>query len=135
MYMFKLLLITLGIFLYMLPSCQKKTESDEFLVGSWIESSNKSDTIVFSKHDNKAYFNLNRGKEIRGGYLLPKYYSGLYDYEILGDSIALRWLLSSNGNPHNHYFHYDLDKNQLIIGNFFEDSLSSDLKLVFNKMQ
>ncbi|MCB2207124.1 MAG: hypothetical protein KQH67_02400 [Bacteroidetes bacterium] len=127
------MLIALGIFLYMLPSCQKKTESDEFLVDRWIESSNNSDTLVFSKHDNQTYFHLNRGKEIRNGYLLPKYNSGLYQYELSEDSIALRWLLSSNGNPHNHYFHYDLDKNQLIIGNFFEDSLSSDLKLVFIK--
>lgn len=130
----KLLLIVLGISIYTLSSCQKEADNNEFLVGIWIESSNSADTIVFSKHDNKAYFNLNRGKEIRGGYLLPKYYSGLYDYEILGDSIALRWILSSNGNPHRHYFQYDLDINQLIIGNFFEDSLSSDVNLVFNKI-
>lgn len=129
----KLLLIVLGISIYTLSSCQKEADNNESLVGIWIESSNRADTLVFSKHDNKAYFNLNRGKEIRGGYLLPKYNSGLYQYELLEDSIALRWLLSSNGNPHNHYFHNDLGKNQLIIGNFFEDSLSSDGNLVFNK--
>ncbi|MEE4260870.1 MAG: hypothetical protein V2I62_13985 [Bacteroidales bacterium] len=131
----KLLFITLSVVIYSLLSCQKEVDDNELFIGSWIESSNNSDTLVFSKHGNQAYFNLNRGKEIRNGYLLPKYNSGLYQYELSEDSIALRWMLSSNGYPHNHYFHHDLDKNQLIIGNFFEDSLSSDLKLVFTKVR
>ncbi len=74
--MLKLLFITLSVVVYSLLSFQKEADNNELLMGSWVESSNSLDTLVFSKHDNKAYFNLNRGKEIRDGSLLPKYCSG-----------------------------------------------------------
>jgi hypothetical protein len=77
---------------------------------------------------------LNRGYELRNGLLLPKDLSGIYSYEINGDSINLKWSASSVGVGKNYYYHPDSKKEQFEIENFFVDSLSNHDILTFSKM-
>ena len=61
-------------------SCDKNDVENSTLNGVWIETIHKTDTLVFDNQHTG--FILNRGTEIRNGYLLPKYLSGPYMYEI-----------------------------------------------------
>ncbi|HYG37219.1 MAG TPA: hypothetical protein VD908_01310 [Cytophagales bacterium] len=83
------------------------------LIGTWVESVDKEDTIIF-KEDALV---LSRGKELRDGYLLPKDGSGIFEYKIKNDSITLINLALSCVCPRSYYF----KKNGLTIkvGRFF----------------
>ncbi len=130
-----LLIIGLTVLTISLISCEKDTDKYGLLKGKWIETTQCSDTLIFNKNDYEGWLELNRGKEIRNGYLLPLSGSGLYDYKIYGDSISLQWLLSSCIYSENYYFNLDSQKEQIRIGNFFADSLSHDEILIFLKVQ
>jgi hypothetical protein len=83
-------------------SCDKNDIENSTLNGVWIETIHTTDTLVF---DNQyTGFILNRGTEIRNDYLLPKYLSGPYMYEIENDSISLRWGASSSSYANKYYF-------------------------------
>jgi len=131
----KLLLI--GILIFSIVSCKKDhthTETMKLdLEGAWIENSHKADTLVFDTLN--SMFVLYRGYELQYGYLLPKYLSGPYLYEINGDSIYLHWTGSSLGIGKNYYFFPDSKKRQITIGNFFVDTLSNHAILTFSKME
>ena len=98
-------LIFIAIVLVALISCDKNDIENSTLNGVWIETVHKTDTLVF---DNQySGFILNRGTEMRNGYLLPKYLSGPYMYEIENDSISLLWSASSSSYTNKYYFKVD----------------------------
>ena len=113
-------------------SCDKNNIENSTLNGVWIETIHKKDTLVF---DNQyTGFILNRGTEIRNGYLLPKSLSGPYLYEIENDSISLRWGASSSSYSNKYYFKLDLENKEIKIGNFFVDSINTGVILTFTKV-
>jgi len=121
--------LLIGLLFFLLLSCEKNTVEKDLIDGIWVESIHKMDTLVFDKHDPS--FELKRGTELRNGYLLPKYSSGTYSYEMGNDSISLRWMLSSSYNSNDFYFKFDSENDEIVIGNFFVDSLNNDVILTF----
>jgi hypothetical protein len=125
-------LIFIAIVLVALISCDKNNIENSTLNGVWIETVHKTDTLVF---DNQyTGFILNRGTEMRNGYLLPKYLSGPYMYEIKNDSISLLWSASSSSYTNKYYFKVDLKNNQIKIGNFYDNSINTGVILTFRKV-
>ena len=125
-------LIFIAIVLVALISCDKNDIENATLNGVWIETVHKTDTLVF---DNQySGFILNRGTEMRNGYLLPKYLSGPYMYEIENDSISLLWSASSSSYTNKYYFKVDLKNNQIKIGNFYDNSINTGVILTFRKV-
>ncbi|MBN8821142.1 MULTISPECIES: hypothetical protein [unclassified Spirosoma] len=113
------LLLSLG-FLACKPS---DTVSPETLTGVWIESSTRRDTVIF----NPLYqgtplpntLRVDRGKELNSsGSLLPKIGSGLYQYELQGDTILVQSLLSSSSKRTG--YRIELQDSKLRLENFFE---------------
>lgn len=114
-------------------SCDKNDFENSALNGIWVEVNHKTDSLVF---DNQAtVLNLNRGTEMRNGYLLPKDHSGPYWYEIKNDSISLRWMASSSSYANKYYFKPDIKNKEIKIGNFFVDSINSGTILTFTKVK
>ena len=112
-------------------SCERENIEKSQIDGVWIETTHKMDTIVFE--NSYSGMTLKRGTEITNGYLLPKYLSGPYSYEIKNDSISLHWMASSSSYSINHYFDLDPKNNEIKIGNFFIDSIKSDAVLTFKR--
>ncbi len=132
----KIIIIALAILSISSFCCKKQKDiiNELNLKGTWIEASQLSDTLVFKKNKSKGWFQLNRAREINGDYLLPLPNSGLYDYSINDDSISLILSLSNYRHPNKYYFNFNKDRGELNIGNFFEDSLSTDKILIFKKI-
>ena len=101
------------------------------LEGKWVDINTKTDTLTFGLFGDKESMILGRGKEIRNGFLLPKYGSGSYDYELLTDTISLRWVASSNLNFKKYYFKQSGGK--LTIEKFF-DTTTTGTMLTFKKI-
>jgi len=123
----------IGLLFFLLVGCEKNTIEKAPINGIWVETTQKMDTLVF---DNQLpLFELNRGIELRNGYLLPKLSSGLYSYEIGKDSISLNWILSSSSYRNNYYFFkLDTERDLIKIGNFFVDSLNKNETLIFSRI-
>lgn len=123
----------IGLLFFLLVGCEKNTIEKAPINGIWVETTQKMDTLVF---DNQLpLFELNRGIELRNGYLLPKLSSGLYSYEIGKDSISLNWILSSSSYRNNYYFFkLDTERDLIKIGNFFVDSLNKNVTLIFSRI-
>lgn len=101
------------------------------LKGQWIETESRLDTLSFESSENFEIMNLNRGKEMKDGYLLPKSGSGPYYYNLSEEKISLKWMLSSDGSSNDYYFKVNGDK--FNIGNFY-DSLNGET-LTFEKLK
>lgn len=99
------------------------------LDGQWVEVSNRIDTLTFISE--QEFMTLDRGKEFRNGFLLPKTGSGSYDYKLLEREISIRWHLSSNGLFTEYYF--EQTGNKLQIGNFFNNSATGNV-LTFERI-
>lgn len=99
---------------------------------SWIESSNRKDTLVFVGGDTKL-LSLNRGTEMRNGFLLPRIWGGLYTYSFKKDSIGLNYLLSSLYATQ--YYTYKIENDKLYIGDFFQKSTIPGQTLTFEKLK
>ena len=126
-------IILIGLLLIITTSCKKDSIEIQPINGIWIETIHKSDTLVFENE--YPGFTLNRGTKLRNGYLLPKYSSGPYSYEIAQDSIYLKWALSSYSGSISYYFDLDEKNDQVKIGNFFVDSLySNNVTLTFSRI-
>ena len=123
--------LLIGLTFFLLLSCEKNSIERNMADGIWIEKTQGMDTLVFDRHDN--LFDLNRGTELQNGYLLPKFASGTYSYELKDDSIYLIYMLSSSLQKHIYYFEIDSEKGELQIGNFFVDSLNSNNILTFSR--
>jgi hypothetical protein len=102
------------------------------LDGKWVDINNATDTLTFGPFGGQESMILERGKEMRNGFLLPKYGSGPYEYELSpGDTISLRWYLSGSSNSNDYYFKQMGDK--LIIEKFF-DTITPGTMLTFKKL-
>ena len=73
------------------------------LNGKWVDINTKTDTLTFGLLGDKEALILGRGKEIRNGFLIPNYGSDPYEYELLTDTISLRWVASSSLNFKRYY--------------------------------
>ncbi len=104
------------------------TSSD--LKGKWIEIETRTDTLSFELLGDSEMMILNRGKEIRNGFLLPKYNSGPYNYKLAEEKISLYWMLSSNASFKDYYF--KVKNTRLQIGNFYNSE--SGETLTFEKL-
>ena len=98
------------------------------LNGKWIEARTKGDTLTFESWDSMEIMTLDRGKEMRGGYLLPEYGSGPYQYKLSNGKISLYWMLSSNYAFKD--FKFKQTGNMLTIANFYNSSSGSTLTFV-----
>jgi hypothetical protein len=134
-----LLIVALSIGIA-LVSCQK----DEFpdpsalpkgLTGSWVETSTKSDTIIFNSDKGTGTLVLQRGYEIRNGYRLPLIGSDMYRYKILTDSIRLTGGLSSVFFDKTFYFKYDAANLTINIGKFSQYIGTNKSILTFRKIK
>src|SRR5512145_821856 len=117
------LLTSLLIFLIACESHSEITDSE--LKGTWIEQADRMDTIDFTLFGSDIVLNLRRGSEFQNGYLLPKYGSGHYAYELMGrDTIGLCGFLSSScisGLPESYTRYYFKKVNEITfqIQNFY----------------
>jgi|WetSurMetagenome_2_1015567.scaffolds.fasta_scaffold295852_1 hypothetical protein len=102
----------------LLVSCEKHKDEVPGLAGTWIGTYNNDDTIVFKSSSVNGLFILNRGYETRNGYLLPKLGSGLYSYNISGESINVISSVSSLGTGNNVYFKLNESEKKFQIGIF-----------------
>ena len=100
------------------------------LKGKWIELETRTDTLSFESLDNTEVLNLQRGKEMKDGYLLPKSGSGPYVYKLSEGKISLLWMLSSDASFKDYDF--KVLGNRLNIGNFYGSA--SGENLVFEKL-
>jgi hypothetical protein len=125
---------------FALFSCQK----DEFpdpstlpkgLTGSWVETSTKSDTIIFNSDKDTGMLILQRGYEIRNGYRLPVIGSDIYSYKMLTDSIRLMGGLSSVFFDETYYFKYDEPNLTINIGKFSQYIDTKKSLLTFRKIK
>ncbi len=100
------------------------------LEGKWVDVKTKTDTLTFI--GDQGIVTLRREKELRNGFLLPKYGSGPYIYTFpASNKISLRWVLSSNASFNDYYLKQSGDK--LIIEKFFDSPKSTTL-LTFKKI-
>ncbi|MES2652113.1 MAG: hypothetical protein V4663_10250 [Bacteroidota bacterium] len=118
--------ILFALSVVLISSCKKKSDAVALEPNTWIESSNRKDTIIF-KND---LLILNRPKEVRNGYLLPQLGDGLYSYKELKDSIFLHYTASSYYGTTNYAF--KIENNTLYIGDFYN---KSGKLLVFKKIK
>ena len=126
-------LLFIGCICLLLTGCNTESVVKSSLSGVWIEATHKTDTLVFNNQFQG--FSLNRGREVRYGYSLPKGHSGPYTYELKADSISLLWSASDNNKGTNYYFNPDLNNSQLKFGNFYVDSIGNNEVLTFSKIQ
>jgi len=120
-----ILIILLG------TSCQEDEAGVRSLDGTWIESADRLDTLIFK--ENEDFFILNRGKEERNGHLLPKYGSGVYLYELRQDTISIRNMVSSYSGFYNVFV--KVGEDQLTIGDFYQKDTLNPQLLMFEKLQ
>jgi hypothetical protein len=127
-------------FVIALSACQK----DEFpdpsnlpkgLTGSWVETTTKTDTIIFKSEKETGTLILQRGYEIRNGYRLPIIGSDIYMYTMLSDSIRLRGGLSSTYFDETFFFKYDEAILTINIGKFSQYIDTKKTILTFRKIK
>jgi hypothetical protein len=106
------------ILAWTLLSCNDNLTTLTDLNGKWVDIKTKTDTLTFGLLGDKESLNLRRGNEIRNGTLIPKYGSGPYEYELLTDTISLRWVASSSLKFNRYYFKKTGDK--ITIEKFFD---------------
>lgn len=111
-------------------SCQQDEIDINALNGTWVESVERSDTLIFNKDE--TFFTLNRGKEERNGHLLPKYGSGIYEYSLQDDVISVRNTLSSFSGFYDTFI--KVEKSRLNIGDFYQKDTTNQHPLTFEKI-
>lgn len=137
----KLLPFTLTLLtVIILTSCQKDNFPDpstlpKGLTGSWVETSTKSDTIIFNSDKETGILILHRGYEIRNGYCLPIIGSDGYKYTMLTDSIRLMGGLSGVFFDKTFFFKYDEANLTINIGKFSQYIDTKKSTLTFRKIK
>ena len=131
---------TLFFIFLSLVSCRKDDFPDpgslpKGLAGSWVETTTKADTIIFSSERETGIFFLDRGSEFRDGYWLPKPGCTAYSYEIAGDSISVTDLLSSSMEGGMYYYRYDESRLTITIGKFSAYINTNKPNLTFRKIK
>jgi len=139
--MTNLKIIIVLLLLFALTNCEKK---DEFpdpstlpkgLTGSWVETTTRSDTIVFKTDRKSGYFFLSRGFAMTNGYWLPKIGSAPYSYNITGDSVSVIDGLSSAREGGTYYFKFDEPNLTINIGKFCKYINTNKSTLTFRKIK
>ncbi|UFH51905.1 hypothetical protein [Spirosoma sp. KNUC1025] len=102
---------------------QPDSISPDTLTGTWIETSAGTDTLIFNLdqtgHPLPNSILVNRGKERNAdGYLIPKIGSGIYQYELQGNTITVLNMLSSSTQRTS--YRIEQKGNTLQVDNFFE---------------
>ena len=123
-----------------LTSCQKDPFPDpgtlpKGLIGSWVETSTMTDTIIFNSDKGTGILILQRGYEIRNGYRLPVIGSDGYLYTIFPDSIRLSGGLSSIYFDKTFFFKYDEANLTINIGKFSQYIDTKKSILTFRKIK
>lgn len=116
-----------------LNACETESVLNAGLKGKWIEAKEGKDTIDFQSNDSIGVFTLSRGLELRNGYLLPKYGSGIYDYKLKKDTIRVNNMLWNCICFPAYYFNINSTYDKIEIGNFFKNELSASSKITFYK--
>ncbi len=119
-----LLILTLLFFF----SCEKGDEQINRLRGTWVETLQRSDTLIFGEFDlgdGQQWLELKRENMTS---------SGPYNYYFFHDSISLQWALSSCLCRHNYYFSLNSEENTFLIGNFYRLEDSDEPLLSFQKV-
>lgn len=121
------------ILVVMVMSCRNDNVATSIdLNGKWVDVNTNTDTLTFGMFGGEESMILGRGKEMRNGFMQPKYGSGPYHYQLLtDDKISLRWTLSSNSNYND--YHFRQNAGQITIENFF-DTTTSGTMLTFRKI-
>ena len=128
--------ISLG---FVLVSCQKDEHPHpstlpKGLIGSWVETNTRADTISFNSDNQSGYFSLSRGFAMTNGYWLPKIGSAPYSYNITGNSISVIDGLSSSMQGGTYYFRYDEPNLTINIGKFCKYINTKKSILTFRKI-
>ncbi len=125
-----------------LVSCQKDQlpfpDPDSLppgLTGSWVETSTRTDTIIFHSDKDTGLLWFQRGYEIRNGYRLPIIGSTGYKYEIFSDSIHMIDGLSSAMEGGTYYFKFDEPNLTISIGKFSKYIDTKKSILTFRKIK
>jgi hypothetical protein len=108
----------------------KKDEplNQSLLTGPWVDVATGKDTLIFNRIDAK-WLEV-RVERINGR---PRYNSGIFDYEIQGESINIRSMLSSSTAMPSYYFKVNATERKLRIGNFYKPETGVSL-LDFRKL-
>lgn len=105
------------LILFMLASCEKENPGLPALCGTWVETTQGLDTMVFndSRYDfSQEWFELRRESPIS---------TGPYYYRIERDSIYLRWMLSSLYRDKAFYYSR-MGEEEFLVGKFYESDIS-----------
>jgi hypothetical protein len=133
-------IILINSLLLLFVACESSSDTNSDLMGTWIEQSDRIDTIDFTIFGSDLAFNLRRGYEYHNAYLLPKYGAGFYAYEIMGsDSIGLCSYLSSSciaGLPNSYpkYYFNRVNKNTFQISNFYNPDKNPEVIFTFSRI-
>jgi hypothetical protein len=127
-------IVTKDIYTLTLPKSGIKKSPME---GTWIESEQKTDTIIFSPEYDGQFpvFNLNREFRVTDSGTLPGYSSGPYWYILGTNSISLDWFLSSYSWFNRYYFDLQPGGKEFKILNFFAEPNETRDTLTFVKTE
>ena len=114
--------------------CSGDDVSIKKIRGTWIESENGLDTLIFHDNDLTGFFTLNRPWEIQDGQLLPLSGSGMYSFNIKNDSITMQLAVLSCWCPRQFPFRILKNGNQIAVGNFYDDLLPAEKILFFERL-
>ncbi len=122
------------IFIFTISSCEEDKISSN-LSGTWIEFSNRKDTIDFESWSSEDVFFLRRGYEFRNGNVLPIHGSGVFRYKLSSDTIMINNMLWNCICYPSYYFQLDADNQRFIIGNFFDTTLIAAQHITFIRIK
>ena len=105
------------------------------LIGSWVEASTLTDTLLFNSESDTGLVFLQRGFEIINGYYLPVIGSDGYFYQIEDNSIYMKAGLSSLGVGETFYFNLDDENLVISIGKFCKYIDTDESILTFRKIK
>ena len=105
------------------------------LIGSWVEASTLTDTLLFNSESDTGLVFLQRGFEIINGYYLPVIGSDGYFYQIENNSIHMKAGLSSLGVGETFYFNLDDENLVISIGKFCKYIDTDESILTFRKIK
>ncbi len=114
-------------------SCEKVQISE--LYGTWVEFTNRQDTIEFDRWGSEEAIFLRRGFEFKNEYWLPKYGSGIYRYKFRPDTIKINNPLWNCICYRAYYFEFDATRNWLIIGNFYDTAFAASKHITFYRIE
>ncbi len=126
--------LTIFSLIFTVLSCEKDKPSPP-LSGTWIEFTDRHDTIDFESWSSEDVFFLRRGYEFQNGYLLPIHGSGAYRYKLNSDIIKINNMLWNCICYPSYYFQMDADNNRFIIGNFFDTTLTEKQHITFIRLK